>query len=1057
VGSVRLRGRSLRQRVEPAGRRAASALASGRELRQALARSETTLKQTLELTRTGSWDWDIRTNVVRWSENLGPMHGLPAGSSPRDYDEYIRLVHPDDRARLEAAVETAVRHGRGYDIEFRTAPRNGEVRWLLAHANVIRDDGGEARSIVGLTRDITDRKRREERAAFLAEAAEAARLEAAIAAEHATRLQEVTAGLSAAATTQEIAEVIIEQGIPALSASTGILAILEEPDVLRFVRTIGYGDVFPERLGLDEPWPITQAVRTRRLVELRDLPERRARFDVPERIWEASGHGTLVAVPLLVGDRPVGAIGFTREQSTRLTASERDLVETLARQAALALERASLYEADLRGRLRAEGLQRVTSAIATAATMREVASAVASEALEVLGASGVTVILASSEEVTIGEVLASNGSVAAYATSEPRMNFEADTVTGAAIRSGTPAFVETAEELETSWPVSASVAQSLGVAAVACIPLRVNGRRGAVSIVFDEPRRFLPEERTFLDVLARTCEQGLLRAALYEAERDARTRSGILHGLSATLSGAVALADVGTAFLEHALGYLRAGSGSLMLADATAERLTAAAIGGSGATRAIWASSLPVDGEYVASTSFRRGEPVAAWTREALERDFAATARHFGAAAQAAYARPLNVGGRKIGVFALVFEAARELSADDEQLLATMADLCGQAIERARLYESEHQIAHRLQSAMLPERVVRHPNLEIAAHYQAGTEAMEVGGDWYDTFSLPDGKLGIAVGDVLGQGIEAAAAMGRLRSALSAYALEASGPADLMARLNRFAATPSGVEFATACYAVIDPRSGALSYASAGHPPMLLLDEAGASRWLEGGRTQPLCGSIVFEASEATERLEPGDLLVLYSDGLVERRGEHIGAGLARLEDAVRSLRELPVDDLCDRLVTQLRADSPQPDDMVVVAIRAIPTAGRQFRRVFPALPEELRFMRAAARTWLDERRLEPTTRSDVVLALAEACANAVEHAYGESSGEITVEISMLDQELALSVSDSGRWRDEAQRDPDRGRGYQIMEALSTRLEVDAGPMGTTVRMRFDYMGNGSP
>jgi len=251
-----------------------------------------------------------------------------------------------------------------------------------------------------------------------------------------------------------------------------------------------------------------------------------------------------------------------------------------------------------------------------------------------------------------------------------------------------------------------------------------------------------------------------------------------------------------------------------------------------------------------------------------------------------------------------------------------MADLCAQAIERARLYESERRIANRLQRALLPEEVVRDPGVEITAHYQSGTERMEIGGDWYDTFRLPDGRIGIAVGDVVGHGIEAAAAMGRLRSAFAAYALESTSPADVLSRLNRFAAGPGGVGFATACYAVLDPRSGQLVYSSAGHLPMLVVGPSGDVRWLEGGRVEALTGSPDFEPVESSDELEPGALLVQYSDGLVERRGESLDAGLGRLADAVRALRELPVEELCTHLVQRAVSPSAQSDDIVVVAAR---------------------------------------------------------------------------------------------------------------------------------------
>ena len=131
-----------------------------------------------------------------------------------------------------------------------------------------------------------------------------------------------------------------------------------------------------------------------------------------------------------------------------------------------------------------------------------------------------------------------------------------------------------------------------------------------------------------------------------------------------------------------------------------------------------------------------------------------------------------------------------------------------QAFERAQLYEREHRIALRLQQALLPEGVVRHPSVAIATRYQAGSELMEVGGDWYDTFALEGGRIGVAVGDVVGRAIQAAASMGRLRSAMAALAAEGTAPGDLIDRLGRFASGPGQVDFATTCYALLDPATG---------------------------------------------------------------------------------------------------------------------------------------------------------------------------------------------------------------------------------------------------------
>ena len=828
---------------------------------------------------------------------------------------------------------------------------------------------------------------------------------------------------------------IIEHGMPALGATTAILAVVEEPGELRFLRSEGYGDVFPERLPLDAPWPVTAAVRGRELIELDDIGERRVGYAVPERIWRESGKGNLVAVPLVARDSVIGALGFTREERGPLSAGERRLVETLAGQTALALERATLFEADRRARVRAEGLQRVTGAVATAATVEELAEAVAAEALEILDASGVTVLLSRPGEPRTADVLATRGGVADYARAEPVVDLDSETVTAYAIRTQTAVFVETPEELEREWPRSAQVAEEVGVAAVACVPIHVGARVGALSVVVSRPRRFPPEERTFLRLLARACEHGLVRAALYETELEARNRADTLHHLSAGLSRALVPAEVGGTFLDHALAAVRGVGGVggvggvVMLADR--HRGVLETIAGRGAHGRV--ETLQVDAAAIEAAAFRSGEALVG------EPDSDGVVLH---------AQPLVAGGAVIGVSCVAVADPRGLSPADEQLLSTMARLCAQALERAHVYESEHVIALRLQRALLPDGVVEHPAARIAARYRAGSEAMEVGGDWYDTFELPGERIGIAVGDVVGSGIEAAASMGRLRSALAAFALEGTDPGTLIARLDGFAAGPGGVEFATACYAVVDPATGVVRYASAGHPPLLVVSPSGEARWLREGRSPPLAAGLAEHARAAVDLLVPGSTLLAYSDGLVERRSELIEVGLERLERTALELSQLSVDELVNGLLERLCADGAG-DDVVVVALRLEHVAKPRFRHRFPARPEEISVCRAALGHWLDDLELEQVVRNDVVLAVHEACANAVEHAYaGHEPGEVGVEVVAGRSGLVAAVTDQGSWRN-GPRDPSRGQGRRIMEAVAQDVSVETSADGTVVTMAF--------
>ena len=214
--------------------------------------------------------------------------------------------------------------------------------------------------------------------------------------------------------------------------------------------------------------------------------------------------------------------------------------------------------------------------------------------------------------------------------------------------------------------------------------------------------------------------------------------------------------------------------------------------------------------------------------------------------------------------------------------------------------------------------------MRIAARYEPRSSILEVGGDWYDSFVLPDGRIGLAVrGACAGHGIDAAADMGRLRTALAALAARTSSPGQLITYLDDFAGSPSGVDMATASYAILDPVSGALSYASAGHPPPLVREPGGATRWLLEGRSPPLGARLGTPRSEADDTLTAGTLLVLCSDGLIEHPGEGIDVGLSRLETIVHALADdLPAGDACAAVIAGMGVETDRRDDVVVMCVR---------------------------------------------------------------------------------------------------------------------------------------
>jgi serine phosphatase RsbU (regulator of sigma subunit) len=240
----------------------------------------------------------------------------------------------------------------------------------------------------------------------------------------------------------------------------------------------------------------------------------------------------------------------------------------------------------------------------------------------------------------------------------------------------------------------------------------------------------------------------------------------------------------------------------------------------------------------------------------------------------------------------------------------------------------ERHIAVRLQEALLPDKPSQHERVEAAARYEAGGATMLVGGDWYDVFPLPDDRIGLTVGDVVGHGLEASAAMGRLRTAVAVLAMLTDSPGELLSHLDTYVREANGADFATAGYAILDPATGVLTFASAGHMPMLVVSASGATRWLGGGLSPPLYGGEVGPRPEESVTLEPGCLLIAYSDGLVERRGESLNVGLRRLEETVRALAHLSTSEICDRVIEEMGVAASREDDVVIVALRFLPAAG---------------------------------------------------------------------------------------------------------------------------------
>jgi CheY-like chemotaxis protein/anti-sigma regulatory factor (Ser/Thr protein kinase) len=417
---------------------------------------------------------------------------------------------------------------------------------------------------------------------------------------------------------------------------------------------------------------------------------------------------------------------------------------------------------------------------------------------------------------------------------------------------------------------------------------------------------------------------------------------------------------------------------------------------------------------------------------------------------RAMMAVPLALGRRSLGVLVCASSADREYDEEELELAKEVARKAAMAVENSRLFEAEQERSKALQQSLLGRPEVASAGVTAAWRYLPGTAELEVGGDWYDLIERGDGRILVAVGDVVGHGVQAATAMGKLRSAMGALGLVVESVPELLVRLDQFAEKIEEARFGTVAAVQLQPETGELSYSLAGHPPPLVIDPEGGSEFLEGGAGLPLCISLDDGNGRPEGRafLAEGSTLILYTDGLIERRADSIDSGLERLKNAAIARRGHEPERLCDEIVDEFAQGAL--DDLVFLCIRREPLDSRIFSRVFPAVPKSLHTVRQDVRTWLADQGVDRTSIELVIQACGEGCANAVRHAYGEQPGEATLELRLRsDGHLVVRIRDSGLWRTQAHTESS-GHGMEIMRALSQHVHIHRTPQGTTVVLEFD-------
>src|SRR5271163_1937045 len=400
-------------------------------------------------------------------------------------------------------------------------------------------------------------------------------------------------------------------------------------------------------------------------------------------------------------------------------------------------------------------------------------------------------------------------------------------------------------------------------------------------------------------------------------------------------------------------------------------------------------------------------------------------------------------GGGDVALW-LELRRPRRVSAEDRLLVTVLVGHLGLAIQHVRQFETARETSLTLQHAMLAPTELP-PG--FAVRYEPAVSPLEIGGDWYDVLRLGDHRIGIIVGDCVGRGLSAAAVMGQLRSSARALLLTGAEPAMLLEELDAVAELIPDAFCTTVFLAVLDTDSGEFSYSCAGHLPAVLAAPHSGPTLLVDARSVPLAVQRKSSRPQTSVVLPPGSTLMLYTDGLVERRDVSLDDGIAHLSATVASGLHLTVDDVADAALSELAPPTGYDDDIAIIIYRHpyVPLTIEM-----AAVAEQLSDVRHQFGAWLRAATVPERTIADIILAVNEAAANSIEHAYrGHEPGKVRIEAENDGARVHVRIIDKGSWK-PARADPGvRGRGLLLIRAVSDWLEMDCTPTGTTVNMIF--------
>jgi serine phosphatase RsbU (regulator of sigma subunit)/integral membrane sensor domain MASE1 len=508
------------------------------------------------------------------------------------------------------------------------------------------------------------------------------------------------------------------------------------------------------------------------------------------------------------------------------------------------------------------------------------------------------------------------GGAAGVAVGPTELTIDSDAPGPRAVRDRTPVYVGDLE------------AADAGIGSMAALPLLTEvGALGYLGVWWAGPREATAAEREYLRRMAETTSRALERARLRQAERREHARVETLADLTRLLASALTPEAIGEVVAD-CLGAAAGGADALCLGVISQDgrrlvRITTAGYGEQ-------VGDLPMDVPAAETDAARTGSPVIIRTPAEYEQRYPGPAILEHGSSWLSW--PLWTATAPVGAIGLMWRHPQQFEPGQLAFVAAAADLVAQALVRARVYADEHAIAAVLQRAIMPAAAAVIPGLEIGASYRQAGTTQQIGGDWYDALALPGQRAYLAVGDVVGHGLTAAEDMTQLRNAGRTLAIAGYQPARILEELARITDWTTSGKFATVATAIIEPDVPVVTYATAGHPPILIRRAKTGTVEIPTPTEGPaLClpdDQDLSRYSQGQTGFDVGDIMLMYTDGLIERRGEDLEDGITRVAERLQAWPPgVPLGRLCDDLIAGLGAE-PQLDDMCVLAVARCLPAG---------------------------------------------------------------------------------------------------------------------------------